>query len=545
MSGSALASMWEAARLRFKPTGLVAIALVVLILGAWISYIFPAWIQDPDLSHGLFTPVLFWLLIRESLNRGPQRFLPDRPRLVSTVFLFVLVGSMLLFFLGSLYAVATEWQHPVVKFLMGSSVAGLLVSAWIYCASSTVRVIPFSWIVAVAISLWFFSLPLPPGTSHQLTLGLQFRVTDNVLRALHLFGIPAVQNGNIINLAHASVGVEEACSGVRSLLSCIYAGFFFSAAFVRSIASRITLILFAPVLALIMNFIRSLSLTLLANAGVDIEGAWHDVTGYAILVVTALLLAALAIVLERFESTTSQPKIAAPQSRPQTDSNTPFHLALMLSSGCAVALVWIVSLVAITRPAPRADVVPPEIASWLPAQIEGWTTSSPQDLYRFSNILETEDLAQRSYSKTTIDGPPLHVTIYLAYWRPGQTSVSNVASHTPDACWPGAGWVAVPQSTDAIELPLLSRRTTPAEYRVFTYNESPRHVWYWHTYDRDVLRDLDPRRPIEMISSVLRYGARSGGEQLFVRLSANRPWAEIDDDPLFTNLFEHLQPFGI
>eukprot|EP01035_Chromulina_nebulosa_P037434 gene37434-50520_t len=29
-------------------------------------------------------------------------------------------------------------------------------------------------------------------------------------------------------------------------------------------------------------------------------------------------------------------------------------------------------------------------------------------------------------------------TIYLAYWRPGQSSVSSVAAHTPDACWPGS-----------------------------------------------------------------------------------------------------------
>lgn len=545
MNETGLLSSWGAVRLRIGVTGLLAISLVALILCGWTVYMFPGWVHDPDLSHGLFTPILFVLLIRESLSRGPRQFLPDRPRLVLSGFLLVLVGSILLLILGSLYAVATEWQHPVVKFLLGTSVTGLLVSTWIYCASSTIRLVPFNWIAGIAISLWFFSLPVPPGSYQELTLGLQFRVTDNVLRALHLIGIPAVQNGNIINLAHTTIGVEEACSGVRSLISCIYAGLFFSAAFVRTFVSRIILVTFAPLLALLMNFVRSLSLTLLANSGVNIEGAWHDFTGYAILVVTALILASLAMVLDRFESSNRQSLTTSPPLSTPADSTTSSRLALILGTGCSLALVWIISFAAITRPAPRADGIAPELATWLPAQIEGWTTSSPQDLYRFSNILETEDLAQRSYMKTGADGQPVSVTIYLAYWRPGQTSVSNVASHTPDACWPGAGWVAVPEHASSIELPLLSRKTTPAEHRVFTYNETPRHVWYWHTYDREVLRDLDPRRPIEMISSVLRYGARSDGEQLFVRFSANRPWEEINDDPLFIKLFERLQPFGI
>ena len=41
-----------------------------------------------------------------------------------------------------------------------------------------------------------------------------------------------------------------------------------------------------------------------------------------------------------------------------------------------------------------------------------------------------------------------HVTLYVAYWRPGQAPVSLVDAHTPDACWPGTGWEPRPLASE-------------------------------------------------------------------------------------------------
>jgi exosortase len=530
---------------RIGISGIVALSFLAVILLAWTFTSLPGWINNPDLSHGLFTPLLFGLLIRESFKRESWKSLPHYPKIISGMFYAVLLGSVFCLALGSLYAVATEWGHPVVKFLIGVSVTGLVFSAWIHFASAPVRLIPLNWVSGAAVALWFLSLPVPPGTYHELTLSLQFRVTENVLAALHLLGIPAIRTGNIIDLAHTSVGVEEACSGVRSLVSCIYAGVFFSAVFVRSLISRISLILIAPFLALVMNFVRSLSLTLLANYGVNIEGFWHDTTGYAILACTAIMLALLAILLDRFESNPSRVDTSSTAVRNTPIASYLVRQNVVFSITCSVGLIWMISLATLSRSTSPANTVAPSIASWLPEQVDGWIVSRPQDLYQFSEILETENLVQRSYAKTDEYGNSTFVTIYLAYWKPGQTSVSNVATHTPDACWPGAGWVPEPASSTSSELLLPQRKTSAGEYRVFSYDEIPRHVWFWHSYDGEVLRDLDPRRPIELIASVLRYGIRSEGEQLFVRFSSNRPWDEISEDPLISEVFEHLQPYGI
>ncbi len=540
-----LGNHFERLRQRWGAAGLIAFTLLLIILTGWTIHIFSAWLANPDLSHGLFTPVLFGLLLWESRQRGPFNYLPDRPALMTGALGTILLVSLVVLAAGSLYAAATDWGHPLAKFLVGSSLTGLLLATWAYAASNSVRLVPFNWISGVAIGLWFLSLPVPPGTYSELTLALQFRVTASVLAALHVLGIPAIQNGNIIDLAHASVGVEEACSGVRSLLSCIYAGFFFSAAFVRTRSSRVVLIVLAPVLAVLMNFVRSLTLTLLANAEIDIAGMWHDTTGYAILILTALMLAFVAWLLERLESSASPPTAAPTPVRPPSPNAHSTRLARIIGAGGALALLWIVALETLTRPAPHAEIVAPDLAEWLPDKFAGWSVPPPEDLYRFSDVLETRELAQRSYAKIDAQGRKTIVTLYLAYWLPGQTSVSVVASHTPDACWPGAGWEPKPTAVTSVTLPLAHRRTSSAEYRIFTYNDTPRHVWFWHAYDRQVLDELDPRRPLELISSVIRYGVRSDGDQLFVRLSSNRPWDEIGDDPLFTTLFEHLREFGI
>ncbi|MSU65239.1 MAG: hypothetical protein EXS38_03860 [Opitutus sp.] len=87
-----------------------------------------------------------------------------------------------------------------------------LTAALVVYSSEGVRLINFNWSVLVALGLWFLSTPIPPGTYTSLTLTLQLWVSENVLRTLHLVGIPAIRHGNIIELANAAVGVEEARS---------------------------------------------------------------------------------------------------------------------------------------------------------------------------------------------------------------------------------------------------------------------------------------------------------------------------------------------
>lgn len=514
----------------------ISLLLCAAIVVALTAILFPHWRENPDLSHGYLAPLIFLWLVKEARD-GPQRFLRNS-RLTLLGSSSLIVAALVAFGVSGLYAAAVYWTSSLVAATLTMAGVCALGAAFVVFASDRVRVIPFNWSAVVALLVWLMSAPIPPGTYTRLTLGLQLWVTENVLRALHLLGIAATRHGNIIDLATTSVGVEDACSGVRSLISCVFAGFVFSAMLLRAPWARALLILLSAPLAIVMNFVRSLTLTLLANNGVDITGTWHDATGFAVLAVTAACLAGLAILLDQKKTepaalvseTTEAPKV------------TLLHAPLLIGGTLIVALACV--FFANTRPALRANADIPDLAAILPAEMVGWRVDTSRDLYQFSNVLRTEHLAQRTYVRRN-GGQLEQITIYLAYWQPGQAPVSLVASHTPDACWPGSGWEPVPRSRERETLSLPTRPLPPAEVRLFKNGEFPQHVWFWHLYDGRPLRHTDPYSARELLALAWRYGFTREGDQLFVRVSSNRPWNVLAAEPLFAEVFSRLQPLGL
>lgn len=511
------------------------LVLLGLLVASLTVLLWPHWRSNPDLSHGLFMLPLFLLLLHES-RHGHRRYLRTSAVRSVSVLLLVTAGVLLLAASG-LYAAAVGWSHALVAFGMTTAATLLLGAGWLVFSGDRLRLLPFNWTALVAIALWLLCSPLPPGTYSRLTLGLQLSVSQHVLSALHLLGVAASRHGNVIELANTSVGVEEACSGVRSLISCIYAGFFFSATIVQRPWARGVIIALSAPLALVMNFLRSLFLTLLANRGVDIAGTWHDVTGFSVLVITALILGGLAFLFAQGQSEPTregEPVMIAPlRSFSQLSLGAGLACALMLG-----LFFWIKTSSVPGQAAPK-----PELDHILPATATGWRVETDRHLYRFSGILQTQDLIQRTYLKPS-PGGEIQLTVYLAYWNAGQSSVSEVSMHTPDACWPGSGWVATPIAPQE-RLPLLNRLLPEAEARKFHNGPYPQYVWFWHLYNGRPIMHGSPRDPMELLRVVWRYGFTRNGTQLFVRVSSNRRWDEIKNEPLVAEIFGRLQPLGL
>jgi exosortase len=516
----------------------VALALGVLAL-AYCAMLWPEWRQNPDLSHGFFSPLIFVLLVWESRRLGPLRWIqPGSAAGVIQVGLAVV--AVVAFGFAGLFAASVGWSHSLVLFLLGVCLAALLLSGLAVLADARLRVLPCNWINLTAILLWVLVAPLPSGTYARLTLGLQESVTTGVMNVLQFFAVPARQHGNVIELARTTVGIADACSGVRSLISCVYAGFFFAAWQVRRPWRRFALIVIAPLLELGMNFLRSLTLTLLANRGVDIGGTWHDVTGFAILGLTAAILAGLAMWLE------TKDEAAAPVTTPPAAAS-PRRPFAAFWAGTVLVLALAGFFLASFRSTQGKPEAVPALAEILPATAAGWEVQTPPDLFEFSGILQTTHLLQRSYLRADGDKGVTELTVYIAYWPPGQTSVSRVASHTPDACWPGAGWVAQPgMSLHRTVPPLDGLPLAPAEYRLF-HNERnyPQHVWFWHVFDGRAIGYQDPYSIPALLRIALQYGFRRQGSQYFIRISSNRPWKELAGEPLLRQILTNLQPAGI
>jgi exosortase/archaeosortase family protein len=99
----------------------------------------------------------------------------------------------------------------------------------------------------------------------------------------------------VLVLPTGLVGVEDACSGIRSLTACLFAGSFLSAIFLETLWKKITLVGAAMCLAFMTNLGRSLFLTAWAYGygPSAIEGTVHDVAGYAVLGFTVVGLLCL------------------------------------------------------------------------------------------------------------------------------------------------------------------------------------------------------------------------------------------------------------
>ncbi len=520
-------------------SGRCALALLAAGIAALCVRLWPIWRQNPDLSHGFFMPVIFAILVFEGRS-GAARY-PRWSAAPRAGFAAALVAGLLALVASGLYAATVDWSHALVNLMLALALAFFLGAALLVFSRRDVGLVPLNWTLLVACGLWVMTAPIPPGTYLRLTLALQLFVSEGVLRTLHLLGIAAVRHGNIIDLANTSVGVEEACSGIRSLISCVFAGLFFSATLVTRPWARFVIIALAAPVALAMNFLRSLLLTLLANNHVDISGTWHDVTGFAVLGVTATLLGTIALLLERTRPAPAAGPAAPVAATPRPPlAAVPAHrwLAATLAAAAALAAFFIAN----TRTPPVAT-PPPDLFALLPESAAGWTVRTT-DLYEFRGALQTDHLAQRHYLRREADGETTEVVIYLAYWAAGQVPVSLVAAHTPDACWPGSGWVALPTPAPRVILPHV-RPLPEAEQRLFQAGTRPHHVWFWHLYDGKPIEFRDPYSALELLRIAVRYGFRREGEQLFVRISSNRPWSQLAAEPLLADFFARARRTGL
>lgn len=149
------------------------------------------------------------------------------------------------------------------------------------------------------VLVWLISAPLVSAVESQVSLFLLRRVVTVVAFVFDMLGYPLEQQGNVLLLPKGSVGVADACSGIRSLTACLFAGSFLGATFFEAAWKKVVLVVASMFFAFVMNLVRGLFLTGWAYAyGPDaINGTVHDTAGYAVLGLTCAGLLALVPVL--------------------------------------------------------------------------------------------------------------------------------------------------------------------------------------------------------------------------------------------------------
>lgn len=254
------------------------------------------------------------------------------------------------------------------------------------------------------------------------------KIAGAVAETMNLMGIPAAQAGNLIQIRGQIVGVNEACSGIRSLQTTIMAAFLLGDLRRLSIAGRGWLLLGGLGLALFANFIRSGTLVWIAgNQGIAALEHWHDTAGLLVLVTVIIGLYALS---SKLHSTSIPMEKSAAAPALNAVPRPALRLCLLLIAGLLVGetitRIWY---------APSASREPTP-----------WTVQAPTGSPGFKdNPIDNRTRAYLRYDSAiaaswrTIGSVRAACTMFFLRWEAGRTSAIRATMHQPHICLTAMG----------------------------------------------------------------------------------------------------------
>jgi exosortase len=271
--------MTQARRIAWRPRSLsILLALLALSSVLWsywttLGEAAERWSIDPQYSHGYLVPgfaaLLLWLR-RDRLGQGG--FAPSAwgwPLLVAAIALR-LVGT----------------YYHFIWFDAASLLPCLAALCLLVGGTRTLR-----W-AGPAIAFLFFMIPLPYQASVALAGPLQQIATTASTFLLQTLGMPAVAEGRVILINETSLGIVEACSGLRMLV--VFFALSTAVALVtrRPFWERIFVVFSAIPIALFTNIVR-ITATGVAYETVGGEAGrfiFHDLAGWLMMPLALSLL---------------------------------------------------------------------------------------------------------------------------------------------------------------------------------------------------------------------------------------------------------------
>jgi exosortase len=267
---------------------------LAVFVGWWIYSLQFQWRAQEEYRFGYLVVVLVAFLVWDRWDSRPIRDIPSslwRAALWSLIgFPLVLVAELYRYALARSPASATALSLGTLCFIRAA-----ILQQW---GPQTLRHFRFPILFAL------IAVPIPGVVWSPVVFGLKGLVTFVNVELLNLLGIPALQQGSVIQLPNCRVGVDEACSGIRSLQSSLMMALFIGDQSLRQVGLRWLLVGGAVGWAVMGNIGRSLYLSLTAHRhGAEALDAVHDTAGWSVLVVTLVGLGVMAWALARWEST--------------------------------------------------------------------------------------------------------------------------------------------------------------------------------------------------------------------------------------------------
>lgn len=297
--------------------------LILGIAAVWLPFLWQlrySWDVESYYSYGWIVPVLagvlIWGRVKSLEDRASNPFDGRFYRVLAYV---GGVAALALYFVAIVAMGANPfWRFPL--WLAGCSLVLIsLFSVYLAFGFRSASLVLFPLVFALTM------IPWPFGIEVSIVNGMTRFVTAGVVELLHLAGYPAVQYGNVIQVGDVAVGVEEACSGIKSIQALFMLTLFVGAFWKLGSGVRVVLVALGFVVAAFYNLLRSFTLSLIViNGGDALFDEWHDLVGHAALVLSIITVFLIA---SRFPVQVDQRTMDADTASGSKRSSVPVYLS--------------------------------------------------------------------------------------------------------------------------------------------------------------------------------------------------------------------------
>jgi exosortase len=444
------------------------------------------WSTNPQYSYGWVVPFLClsfilqrWQTSREgrgqkmevalgstsdfnSRHTTPRFSIPSSAFVIFAVFAFLYLPTRLI------EEATPEWRP--VQWALGCEAVGLTLGM-IYLGKGRRGFQQF----AFPICFFFVAIPWPTPIEQPVIQSLTRINSGMVVEVLSWFGIPAMQHGNLIEVRTGTVGVSEACSGIRSFQTSLMVSLFFGEFYGMSRWRRRLLIPAGFLLAMAFNVCRMTFLTMIAaKQGVAAISIYHDPAGILITVVCTIGLWGLAWLFNRTKSQSRivktntstiafRPNVFRLGPSPRWLFRLSFVLLLWLVAVEAGAELWYRGLESHLAPSPK------------------WSAFFPANNPTFQTVPITEDTAgllrfDEGKQAAWIDADGFRWQAFYFDWWPGRVAGYLAKRHTPEICLPASG--CDPISGPELTMMNINGVLLPVRSYVFQSNGEAMYVFH-------------------------------------------------------------------
>jgi exosortase D (VPLPA-CTERM-specific) len=414
---------------QIKPVSWIKFLLYgLLFLGIYYSAF--SWLVTHDWEKEAFSycwlipPLVFFLIW---LKRDELASMPSKP---SWLGLLPIGLGIALFWLGEL----------------GGEYFTMYVSSWMILVGLCLLHLGWQKLKIIGFALFFIltMFPVPDFINTRIMLQLRLISSKLGVAMIQVYGLPAIRQGNIIDLGFTKLQVVDACSGLHSLISLIVLCLLIVYFFKDHIWKRAVLLFSSIPLAIVTNSFRiAMTAVLFKYFGSKVaEGFFHNFSGLLIFAICIPMLLLLMKILEKLPPVQSKTVSGLKETDTKTSGNNPgshnkkvSKHGLLLQPMFIVAVILLGVTLAISHTIDFREKIPAKKnLDQFPLKIGEWASTRRQRMAQYYiDELDLSEYVIINYQNRN----GKKVNFYVAYY---ESQRKGESIHSPATCLPGSGW---------------------------------------------------------------------------------------------------------